>query len=373
MTTVRLTIAAVCMTLLLGAMPVGAAEQPEPVKFAATLLTLYRQSDAIYLARFDKREDGRVLMTDPNYTAVEVNTEFTILSTLKGEDRKLLTLTDEDFRYRLAAQPESGYTAEVRFVENAASFDRSKTPETGDTVLLFVRHAGAPDNFELVDSRDGMKKMTSEERSAYADRIKELKSIFTSKQPSPSRIADWLVTCAEDPATRWDAAFDLERGFRQLDWQQRRKENAQNSKLGEASGDMLPIAQALSDENKAELTSILLSSRADSTNRDGSLSAADRQLVKLVRRWAARETAMHLLERLKVGPSNSSDDAYIMHTIAELTGDVKAAQYAARYSQLSILDGRSADDRDPRCDLLAQFVARVERSLGSASSADKPL
>jgi hypothetical protein len=340
------------------------------VKYAATLLTLYRQSDAIYLARFDKREDSRVLMTDPNYTAVEVNTEFTILSTLKGEDRKLLTLTDEDYRYRLAPQPESGYTAEVRFVENAASYDRSRTPETGDTVLLFVRRAGTPESFELVDSRDGMKKMTPDERSIYADRIKELNSIFSSKQPRPSAIADWLVKCAEDSATRLDAAFDLERGLRQLDWQQRHKENQQNAETGETSGDMLRIALALSDQKKTELTSILLSSRADSTNRDGSLSAADRQLVKLVRRWAARETAMHLLERLRVGPSTTGDDAYMMHTIAELIGDPKAAQYAVQYSQLPVLAGRSADDRDPRFDLIAQFVARIERSLSSANSAN---
>lgn len=367
MTSVRLTIAAVCMMLLFVALPARAAGQTEPVKYAATLLTLYRQSDAIYLARFDKREDGRVLVTDPSYTAVEVNTEFTILSTLKGEDRKLLTLTDEDYRYRLAPQSESGYTAEVRFVENGASYDRSRMPETGDTVLLFVRRAGAPNNFEVVDSRDGMKKMTSGEESTYVDLIKELNSIFSSKQPQPSAIADWLVRCAEDTATRWDAAFDLERGFRQIDWQQRHKETRQNSETGEANGDMLQIAQALSDEKKAELTNVLLGSRADSTNRDGSLSAADRQLVKLVRRWAARETATHLLERLKIGPSATGDDVCIMHTIAELIGDTKAEQYATRYSQLSVLAGRSADDRDPRSDLLAQFVARVERSLGSAN------
>ena len=367
MTSVRLTIAAVCMMLLFVGLPARAAEQTEPVKFAATLLTLYRQSDAIYLARFDKREDGRVLVTDPSYTAVEVNTEFTILSTLKGEDRKLLTLTDEDFRYRLAPQPESGYTAEVKFVENAASYDRSRSPETGDTVILFVRRAGSPESFELVDTRDGMKKLTQDERSTYADRIKELNSIFSSKQAQPSAIADWLVKCAADPATRWDAAFDLERGFRQLDWQQRRKGNSQNSETGEESGDMLQIAQALSDQKKAELTNTLLNSRADATNRDGSLSAGDRQLIKLVRRWAARETAMHLLERLRVGPSASGDDIYIMHTIAELTGDLKSAQYAARYSQLSVLAGRSADDRDPRSDLLAQFVARVERALSAAT------
>ena len=353
---------------LLGALPTRAAEQTEPVKFAATLLTMYQQSDAVYLARFDKREDARVLLTDPSYTAVEVNTEFTILSTLKGEDRKLLTLTDEDYRYRLSPQPESGYTAEVRFVENAASYDRSRMPETGDTVLLFVRRVGEPASFELVDSRDGMKKLTQDERSTYADRIKELNSIFSSKQPSPSAIADWLVKCAGDPATRWDAAFDLERGFRQIDQQQRRKGGQENADTGKDRGDMLEIAQALSDEKKSELTSILLNSRADSTSRDGGLSAGDRQLVKLVRRWAARGTATHLLDRLKVGPSTSGDDVYMMHTIADLIGDARAEQYAVRYSQLPILAGRSADDRDPRFDLLAQFVARVERILSPVNA-----
>jgi hypothetical protein len=368
-------IAAMCVTLLCGASLVRAAEQSESqsVRFAATLLTLYRQSDAIYLARFDKREDGRVLMTDPSYTVVEVETEFTILSTLKGEDRKLLNLTDEDFRYRLAAQPDSGYAPEVRFAINASSIDRSKTPEPGDTVLVFVRQAGSPGNCEIVDSRDGMKKLSTDERSIYVDRIKELNTIFSAKQPQPSAIAAWLVKCAEEPATRWDAAFELERGFRQLDRQGRRKEADKAAAFSnEVAGDLLPIAQAITDDQKSILTNILLNSgQGNSTN--GNLSAADRQLIKLVRRWAPREMVVHLLDRLKAGPSATGDDAYIMHTIAAVTDDPEVAQYAQRYSQLPVSAVPiAAGDRDPRQVVLEQFVARVERSLNSVNSPKEP-
>jgi hypothetical protein len=368
-------IAAMCVTLLCGAALVRAAEQSETgaVRFAATLLTLYRQSDAIYLARFDKRGDGRVLMTDPSYTVVEVETEFTILSTLKGEDRKFLTLTDEDFRYRLAAQPDSGYAPEVRFAVNSSSFDRSKTPEPGDIVLVFVRQAGSPDNCEIVDSRDGLKKLSTDEQPIYVDRIKELNSIFSAKHPQPSAIAAWLVRCAEDPATRWDAAFDLERGFRQLDRQERRKGADKAAAIvNEVEGDLLPIAQAITDDQKSSLTNILLNSgQGNSTN--GYLSAADRQLVKLVRRWAPRETVVHLLDRLKAGPSANGADAYIMHTIAAVTDDPEAAQYAQRYSQLSTSAVPTADgDRDPRQVVLEQFVARVERSLNSVDLPNEP-
>jgi hypothetical protein len=287
-----------------------------------------------------------------------------------------LTLTDEDFRYRLAAQPDSGYAPEARFVANAASIDPSRAPEPGDTVLVFVHGAGSPESLELVDSRDGLKKLTPDEQPVYVDRIKELKSIFSAKQPQPSAIAAWLVRCAEDPATRWDAAFDLERGFRQVDRHAGRKETPQaadkSTPINDEFRDMITIAKALTDEQKTSLTNILLS-LGSVDFPDGNLSAADRQLIKLVRRWAPRETAVHLLDRLKGGPSASGDDTYVMYMIAAVTNDSEAAQYAKRYSQLSTSTIQNVDgDHDPRRNVLEQFVARVERSLNSLESTKDP-
>jgi hypothetical protein len=62
-----------------------------------------------------------------------------------------------------------------------------------------------------------------------------------------------------------------------------------------------------------------------------------------------------------------------MHTIAAVTDDPEAAQYAQRYSQLSTSAVPTADgDRDPRQVVLEQFVARVERSLNSVDLPNEP-
>jgi len=72
-----------------------------PVKAAATLLSLYRESDAIAVGRFDKKEEFGTNRVGNGYTAVSTRTFFDVSSVLKGEPQKFLALEDEEFRYQI--------------------------------------------------------------------------------------------------------------------------------------------------------------------------------------------------------------------------------------------------------------------------------
>jgi hypothetical protein len=43
----------------------------------------------------------------------------------------------------------------------------------------------------------------------YVRRIEELAAIMRSAQPKEAALTEWLVRCAEEPATRWEGAYEL--------------------------------------------------------------------------------------------------------------------------------------------------------------------
>lgn len=199
-----------------------------PVREPETLLSLYRDSDAIFIGRYNGSEEGAEIRDDDTHTAVEIKKHFDISSTLKRKALKTVTLTDSDFRYK---DRKAGFetTEEVQQAQivpettlEELEEEMSNTMKPGDNVLLFLRIDEESKHFELTDYRDGMKNLPSEDMDVYETRIKELGSIFAAEKPDPEMIIDWLVRCAEEPATRWEGTYELQQSFNALEYKTQR-------------------------------------------------------------------------------------------------------------------------------------------------------
>ena len=60
----------------------------QPTLMPVTLLDLYRQSDAVFEARFDRFEEGKIVKQDQDYSVVRVEKLFDVSSSLKGSYSK---------------------------------------------------------------------------------------------------------------------------------------------------------------------------------------------------------------------------------------------------------------------------------------------
>lgn len=357
------------------AMPANAAARRSPVKFPATLLSLYRQSDTILIGRYDRKDDAEITRIEENYSVVNTKIHFDISSALKGETIKFLTINDEEFRYRLTSGENGEPGKEVAFVEDAGSPDPLAQPSIGDTVLLFLKRGDDGKSLEPADYRDGIKKVSATELSVYVDRIKELDSIFSTRSVKPAAVAGWLVRCVEDPATRWDGAYELLQAFRRLDWQQQteRPKKSETSGTGDDNVNQDPLfdtakyAEALTGQQKAALTNIVIgfdhrSSATSNTAKD--LNRGDRELIALVKRWGGAAMSASLLQCLRSRAFSAPENSNLMRSVAEILDDPATKSLARRYAELSY------ENREPFASDLADVKEQAsdemrERILGS--------
>ncbi len=158
-------------------LPASVAARRCPVKMPETLLSLYQNSDGIYIATFDKTVDGEVAESTADYTALNIKKHFSISSTLKGESRKFAVIDDTDYRYKGTAETPGEPLEEEESEDPEASIGL----KPGDTLLLFLKNGDEDDSPQLTDYRDGTKKLSMEAIAVYEARIKDLNDIFSSK------------------------------------------------------------------------------------------------------------------------------------------------------------------------------------------------
>lgn len=92
--------------------------------------------------------------------------------------------------------------------------DNPEAPQNfrrGETLLLFLRRAvDQPEyGYEVVDMRRGAKRLSEEALKVYVKRIEELNWLNRQGAPDAAELAEWLTRCAEEPATRWEGAYEL--------------------------------------------------------------------------------------------------------------------------------------------------------------------
>lgn len=357
-------------------------------KMPETLLSLYQNSDSIYVATFDKTVEGAVIEDSADFSTINIKKHFSISSTLKGESRKFFVLDDQEYIYKNTTET----PATDGESEEADDPEASPILGAGDTLLLFLKNGDEGAAPTLTDYRDGTKKLSMEHIGIYESRIKELSSIFSAKKIDEAKIVDWLVRCAEDPVTRWEGTFELLQSFQNMDWQEEAAEQRKariergesveveadgesevrgNENLEEDTGknvDTSSFAKLLDDNKKQTLANILLNRPAPAADdKEKSEVAGDEELIELVKRWGDPRLVEFLLDQLRTGGGEPYLAARIMKTIAEILDDKEIEAIAEKYGENSYEDDTSEVEAEP-----GDVAATVNETAESIEPADVP-
>src|SRR4051812_14449998 len=124
-----------------------------PVQAKATLLSLYTRSDAVMVARYDKKADVGTNRVNDGFMIVTTRTSYEVSSVLKGDVEKFITIENEEFRYQVQKGNKAPQDA-IFSVDGGSKNDNA--PKPGDTVILFLKKEA--DSFVLADETDGVRK-----------------------------------------------------------------------------------------------------------------------------------------------------------------------------------------------------------------------
>ncbi|HKG23012.1 MAG TPA: carboxypeptidase-like regulatory domain-containing protein, partial [Blastocatellia bacterium] len=166
-----------------------AISPPEPLR------ELYFDSELIVVASVGKS----VTAEEMEYGAMK-KTALQITSTVKGKSGK-----------------------RVVYVYHWESKDVESQFTEGESLLLFLnrreaeRGKRASDGYRIKDESYGLKKLSAPDLSVYLQRMKELDAMSRDAKDNPAEVVDWLVRCAEDPATRWEGSYELARSARNIE------------------------------------------------------------------------------------------------------------------------------------------------------------
>ncbi|MEP7074571.1 MAG: hypothetical protein ABI878_02080 [Acidobacteriota bacterium] len=306
----------------------------------ATLFDLYRRSDVIFEARYARTEDGDIVRKDEGYTVVKTKKHFDVYSTLKGSSSKFFELTEDEYRY--SGDQNGKYLVARSGGEAQEDVEITYGLRSGDSVLLFLKFGDDGRTLDLANDDEGVKKLSSDDIDVYRKRINELSAILSAPKVTPETVNAWLIRCAEEPATRWEATFELAKGYERLEYQEKQpKPTAQNK---ESSNGMIvsdevdaldssSFARALTVDQKGKLANILLDRRPlASGDSVRTLVRGDRELIDLVKHWGDPRLAGFLLEELKTKELTDYRRSETMRLIADILRDPRIESLASEYS-----------------------------------------
>lgn len=120
----------------------------------------------------------------------------------------------------------------------------------GEPVLLFLRPVEEGGGYQITDARYGAKRLSEEALALYVKRIKELQYILAQPELDKRELTEWLVRCAEEPATRWEGAYELLRSQTAADYEaEQRKEREANAAASAAA----PAPEAAPEDAAADV------------------------------------------------------------------------------------------------------------------------
>lgn len=189
----RLTLFACLMVVSAALFFFGPAERslacPEP---PTPLRPLYVASQSVVVARADKSVVLQTEKIDPedDYERTLLRTTFYISKTLKSKDEAEQVVHVYSWLWG------EDHTVPENYAE-------------GKRLLLFLAPREEGDGYELVDNSYGAKDLSDDDLKVYVERLEELGKIMSAPKPDKAEIVEWLVRCAEEPATRWEGAYEL--------------------------------------------------------------------------------------------------------------------------------------------------------------------
>lgn len=192
------------------------------------LRQLHAESDLIVVGGFGET------------TAVElvrVNEGGTYENYLMRTDMKVSSTVKGDGNYSAL------HVYHVGWKYNGATSHLLTQYKGADGLLVFLKRREGGDGYEITDATSGIRRLTSAALKVYVQRLEELDSIMRQEPPDRARIVEWMVRCAEEPATRWDGLYELSRSndavlaAKRLAEEEKNKEAAALAGAAEKDGD----------------------------------------------------------------------------------------------------------------------------------------
>lgn len=329
----------------------------------ATLLKLHQDSELIAIATIGK---SRIVKTEDD--TQQLQTMLQLSSILKGDTNQ-------------RAVPLYHWISE----------EKKDELKPGDRLLVFLDQRksdeGKPmDGFETHDWSRSIRKLDDDALSIYRQRIEELNSILATETPDEAALIEWMVRCIEEPATRWDGAYELDKRLYALKSLSEKSDTGDSAKLihqpaadeisknGESKpetktndpatediAEPAKFASPLSSGQQARITHALFG--IDQLAQD------DLLLVGLVMDWNEPRLAPYLVTQLqKLIPDAPPLAAEIVSILAEVLDENTVSEAAETYRK-NIEYDESEDSLDedakaqpPKPKPLAAQIAISKRS-----------
>jgi hypothetical protein len=163
------------------------------------LRALYLESDRIVVAHIGETVPMEISF-EAYYRKTTLKTTLYVTSTLKGEgDHYTLYVYHDNWVFSGDVEQQDAQAKRNDF--------SGYTPD--DTLLVFLQRRKDGEDYEMADATYCVKKLTDADLKIYTQRIEELAAIMLDAEPDNARLVEWLVRCAEEPATRWEGAYEL--------------------------------------------------------------------------------------------------------------------------------------------------------------------
>jgi hypothetical protein len=198
---------------------------PQPLR------QLYAQSAHIVVAKVGKSEVTKTEGEDEDEMS-HLKTALLVSSTLKGEPEPVVHVHHWSYReYK----------------------DAISSATEGEQLLVFLSQNKEDGNYYVDDMSYGIKKLSDADLKVYVQRIEELASIMKAEKPSDAEIVEWLVRCAEDPATQWEGAYDLAMSHYVIEAEKEQAEREAASGVEASETEAAEPEQAVSSSEEAQV------------------------------------------------------------------------------------------------------------------------
>lgn len=283
--------------------------------------------------------------------------------------------------------------------------------EVGKKLLLFLRKSNenGQEGYFLTDYSQGMKDLSDDELDVYVKRINEFVEIMKDKQPDKNKIVEWLVRCAEEPATRWEGAYDLSRNFSIMRYEEAEKAQKKDEKSNEESNEESEETETtdeteINGEDEVQIEELSTASRdfaiydselpklltdsqkerlANALFNTEKLSDGDHALISLVKNWQGKKVAAFLLPKLRqLAVEDSGTVSYFMELIADIVEDKELTKLAEMYSGIAYSDddeiidmnelASDAQEDQSTVELQGEEIEETASEIEEASETDVP-
>ncbi len=313
-----------------------------PVRIPDSLVSLYMKSDLVIIGDVKSEKVEKTLSISDSYTTTLIKKTIQVSKTLKGLPSPNVALYQTNYVYKQGENEINEFA--INDGEEIINY------KVGDKAIFFLKK---DENAQLrATDYNGIKILNDADLSIYEKRIKELNAIVKLKKNQAENFAEWLVKCAEEPATHWEGVYELNRSFNILDYEKEEAEEAaKEAKDNESNNEEVKdeevvemfsknsftntseIAKVLTDSQKERLTTIFFNSVNQKLYAQTNDSMPDNwELVRLISNWDKQRIILYVYSQLQNAHSNNAENAtYLMSTLCNIIEDNELYEFYRSY------------------------------------------